>query len=155
MSGVNLIPSQAQRDNLENLVDSVWQTFKRAFQLFVEAQTASIITDPNFSRFGQRDQNVFNPAVTPQYTTVMGTILYGNKQPWEYIAPENRTNYMQDKIRNSDGIVRIKVDADGYALMQDCKLVVLDGFNFKLNSTARPHGLFSPLRYTFTLEGTD
>ena len=153
--GVNLISDPAMRANLESLLDSVFQTLKRAFTVYIKAQTAMISTSPAYTQFGQHDQNVFNPAVNPQATVLEGLIQYGTQQPWEYIAPENRTNYMQDKLRNSMGKIRIKVDITGYQIMAQCKEMNVDGFNFKLSSTARPHGLFQPERYTFFLDSLD
>lgn len=149
--------STATKAVLEGIVDNVFDTFKRPFTLYIEAQTetANISTSPAYSRFGQHDQNVFNPAVNPQAFVISGTILYGNNQPYDFIEPSNRTNYEQLKLRNSFGGVRIKVDATGYALMQGVKLVNLDGFNFKLDGNARPHGLFTPQRYTFHLTKVD
>ena len=151
----SLISSISLQSALESAVNNVFLTFMRPFTVYIEAQKAYLSTNPNMSRFGQHDQNVFHPPVTPQPTVVYGTILYGNQQPWEYIEPATRTNYDQNKLRNSFGTVRIKVDAAGYALMQNCKLIQLDGFEFKLESNARPHGLFTPQRYTFFLIKTD
>lgn len=133
----------------------VFDTFKRPFSLYIEAQVVTISTSPAYSRFGQHDQNVFNPQVNPQVYTVYGTILYGNNQPWEFIEPQARANFQQTKLRNSQGLVRIKVDESGYALMQNCKLANLDGFNFTMTSNARPHGMFGIQRYTFWLTKTD
>ena len=151
--------SPAQKAAFDVAMGNQFDTFKRGFSIYVKAQTAVISTSPNYSRFGPHDQNAaisaVNPAVTPQYQVVSGCILYGNKQPWTYINPGgvNGDSTQQLKIRESDGIVRIKVEADGYAIMKDCKMVELDGFQFQLNSTARPHGLVgAPTRWTFTLE---
>lgn len=155
MAGNNLIPDPNQRTALENAVDSVWQTLKRPFTVYTEAQVAYISTSSTYSRFGQRDQNVSAPQVNPQAQTIYGTIMYGAKQQWDPIAPENRSNYDQDKIRNSMGQVRIKVDATGYEIMKNCKKIQLDGFDFTITSNSRPHGLFTPQRYTFFLDKTD
>lgn len=151
----SLLSSLTLQAALESAVNNVFLTFMRPFTVYIEAQKAYISTNPNYSRFGQHDQNVFAPPVTPQPTVVYGTILYGEKQPWAYIEPATRTNYDQNKLRNSFGQVRIKVDATGYILLQQCKLIQLDGFEFKLTSNARPHGLFTPQRYTFLLDKTD
>lgn len=150
----SLIPTNSQSP-YEAAIQNVFDTFKRAFTLYIEGQVAFVSSNPNYSRFGQHDQNVFNPAVNPQATTVYGTILYANGQPWEYIEPASRANYQQDKIRNSKGVVRIKVDGSGYALMVNCKRVNLDGFDFTMVSNARPHGVFLPARYTFNLVKVD
>lgn len=152
---MNLV-DDIQKADYDLALFSVFETFARPFQLYIQAQTAVISTSPLFSRFGEHDQNAAitteNLPVTPQVYTVSGCILYGNKQPWEYIAPVD----VQNKIRESAGIVRIKVYPQGYDLMKSCKLVNLDGFDFTLNSNARPHGLVgNPNRYTFTLLKTD
>lgn len=147
---------QSTKDTLEAAAQWVFDQFKRPFQLYIEAEIANISTNPNYSMFGQHDQNVFNPAVNPQVSTVMGTIYYPNQQPWDYVEPMSRTNYDQTKIRESFGQVRIKVDGSGYTLMQGVRLVNLDGFNFKLSSNARPHSMFGPpTRYTFYLTKVD
>lgn len=153
--GISLISDPATQSALELAISNVFTTFMRPFSLYVEAQKAYISTNPNDSRFGQHDQNTFHPTVTPQVYTVTGTIYYPNRQPWDYIAPENRSNYDQTKIRNQGGQVRIKVDGTGYALMQQVKLIQLDGFEFKLTSSARPHGVFTPQRWTLYLDKVD
>ncbi len=141
------------------LVDQ-FDTFRRPFTIYVVANTAVISTSLTYSRFGQHDQNAAinaqNVAVTPQPTTIQGCILYGNKQPWEYIALGGRVQAQQNKIREADGVVRIKVKQDGYDLMIGCQRVLLDGYAFTMNSTPRPHGLLgSPTRWTFSLQVTE
>lgn len=149
--------SSAQGAEYRAALDDVFWTFARPFSLYVEAQNATISTSPSYSRFGQHDQNAaideVNVAVAPQVYTVTGCILYGNNQPWlDFSAGKDG----QLKLKESNGIVRIKVEATGYQLMKECKLVTLDEFSFQLNSNARPHGLIgSPTRWTFTLEKID
>jgi hypothetical protein len=141
---------------LENAAQQVFDTFKRPFTLYIDAQQTSLSTSPNYSRFGQHDQNVFNPAVNPQKYVISGCLLYQNMQQYEFVEPQNRTNYQQDKLRNSFGILRLKVDGSGYSLLQGTKLINVDGFDFQLVSNARPHGMFdNPTRFTFTLIKVD
>ena len=149
--------TDAQRQIYDAALQDQFDTFKRPFQLFVEANVATISTSVYYTRFGQHDQNAAideaNTPVTPQATTVMGCIYYATKQPWLFISPDGIGHDAQQlKLNNSDGTVRIKVDATGYALMKDVKLVNLDGFQFQMDSTARPHGLVgSPTRWTFSM----
>lgn len=153
--------SDAARVSMETALQSQFDTFARPFLMYVEANTATISTSLTYSRFGQHDQNApiteDNTAVTPQSYVVTGCIYYANKQPWLDIAPDGiNRDAQQLKLRESDGVVRIKVDATGQALLSQVKLVNLDGFNFQLNSNARPHGLLgSPTRWTYTLEKVD
>lgn len=152
----SLIP-ESQAAIYRGALADVFDTFARPFSLYVEAQTATISTSQTYSRFGQHDQNAAinsdNVAVTPIVYTVTGCILYGNGQPWtDFSAGQNG----QLKLKESQGKVRIKVEATGYELMKACRLVSLDGFSFQLNSNARPHGLLgAPTRWSFDLEKVD
>ena len=154
--GMDLL-TEAQKLQYNQALQDVFDTFARPFNLYIEAQTAVISTSLTYSRFGDHSQNTAinadNTALTPQVFTVTGCILYGNRQPWIDLGlPSDQ----QIKIKESNGTVRVKVDANGYVLMKQCKLVNLDGFDFQLNSNARPHGLVGqPTRWTFTLEKVD
>lgn len=148
--------SAAAKAALNQGAQNVFDTFKRPFTLYVNAQVANIVSNPAYSIFGQNDQMSTTTPVTPQASIVTGCILYGKDMQWDYIAPENRTNYDQNKIRNSLGIVRVKVDINGYALMANCNQMILDGFKFNLVSTPRPHGVFGdPSRWTFFFQIAD
>jgi hypothetical protein len=156
MGSTSLIPAEYAAI-YQSALDDVFWTFARPFQMYVEAQTATISTSNTYSRFGQHDQNAAinadNSAVTPQVYTVTGCILYGNTQPWKFTSPGDVGDL---KIRESDGIVRIKVETVGYNLLKNCQMVRLDGFDFQLQSNARPHGLVGqPTRFTFTLDKID
>ncbi len=150
--------TDAQKSYFDAAMADQFDTFKRGFAIYVSAQTAVISTSLTYSRFGPHSQDTpvsaDNMAVTPQFSVISGCILYDDKQPWVYSTPGGKKSDTQElKLRESDGIVRIKVDATGNALLSQCKLVNLDGFDFQLDSTARPHGLVgSPTRWTYTLE---
>ena len=157
--GLSLL-SASEKTDYDNALASVFDTFARPFSLYLNAQVATVSTSPTYSRFGDHSQqapvSTDNPAFTPVVYTVTGCILYGNKQPWEYIEPARRADYQQNKIRESMGTVRIKVDATGHALLSQSKALRLDGFDFTLVSSPRPHGLVgSPVRWSYTYQLTD
>lgn len=152
--------SQPLKDTLEAAAEWAFQQFMRQFTVYTEAQTTYISTSPQYSRFGQHDQNVTNtgqsPRVTPNVTTINGTLLYAKGQPYSYVAPETRSSYETNKLRESFGTLRLKVDSTGYALLCNSKLVNVDGFDFKLISNARPHSVFGPpTRFDFLLQKVD
>ena len=149
----SLIPD-SQIASYRTPLDEVFWTFARPFTVYVDAQVANISTSPTYSRFGQHDQNAAidgdNPAVTPQPTTITGCILYGGNQQWTdfSVGPNG-----QLKLKDTEGQVRIKVEQQGYDIIQGCKLVNIDGFSFQFKSNPRPHGLLgAPTRWTFHLE---
>ena len=128
----------------------VWDTFKRPFVLMIEAELATIVPeDPNWSPFGQQDQNSLPPPqLVPKQYAVYATIKYSNGQEYDFSTLGDQ----QLKLRNSEGRVRLKLDAEGYALMKQCKQVSLDDMLFEIDTTPRPHGLFSPDRWTYHLQ---
>lgn len=146
--------TQAEKTAARGKLDDVWATFAQPFQMYVAAQQVTISTSPTFSMFGDHSQNaaitVDNTAVTPKAYTVTGCILFGNRQPWPYMdaSPEL-------KLRNAEGTLRVRVDATGDALMRGAELVTVDGFDFTIVSTPRPHGLLGAAnRWTYTLQRT-
>lgn len=137
-------------------LNSVFDTFARPLVVYQEAETVTISTDPNWSRFGQHDQNVTQPEVTPVMYTITGCIRYANNQPYDFMAPYAAGGAEQLKLRESDGTVRIKVDASGHALLQSAKRIVLDGMSFDNDSSPRPHGIVGqPDRWTYTISKLD
>lgn len=146
----------AQQASYKIALNSVFDTFARPFLAYVEAQQVTISTDINWSRFGQHDQNVLSPPVTPQAYLLTGCIRYANNQPYDYMGPYPGAAAEQLKLRESDGKVRIKVEASGHAIMQQAKRVVLDGMPFEIESSPRPHGIVGqPDRWTYSLNRID
>lgn len=142
----------AQANQARQAIRNVFDTFARPFTVYVEPQQVTISTSAEWSRFGQHDQNVSAPAVTPQAYTITGCINYNNQQPYYYLSPTNVGDVDQNKIRESDGKVQIKVDATGYALLVGASRIVLDGVPFEFASSPRPHGIVGqPDRWTFTI----
>jgi len=147
---------------MQAALDDEFATFMRAMQVFVEAQYVTISTSPTYSMFGDHSQNApistDNTAVTPQSYIISGCIRYGNTQPWpDFSATRSAAQGGgQLKLKDSEGLVRIKVNSDGYDILKDVKLINLDGFQFQLDSTPRPHGLLgNPSRWTFQFRKLD
>lgn len=153
--GLSLL-SATEKTDYDNALASVFDTFARPFSLYLNAQVANVSTSPTYSRFGDHSQqapvSTDAPAFTPVVYTVTGCIQYGNKQPWEYVT----TAEVQNKLRESFGTVKIKVEATGHALLSQAKMLRLDGFDFTLVSSPRPHGLVgAPTRWTYVFQRTD
>jgi hypothetical protein len=130
---------------------NVFDTFKRPITVYSEPEKTIIYTNCNFSRFGDNGQNNCEPINTPLATVIDACILYDKQQRYPYIDASDG----QIKIKNAAGRVRIKVAAENYSLMAKAKSFELDGFSFRPYTTARPHGLFTPILYTFFLERTE
>ena len=150
---MNLL-SASEKIGYDQAFQDLFETFATTFSIYQEPQKATISTSLTFSRFGQHDQNAAvsadNVANVPRSYVISGCIEFGNKLPWDYIAPAQGQNAQQDKLRNAMGMVRVKVDATGYGLLRDAKLVTIDDWDFQPVTTPRPHGLVgAPSRWTF------
>ena len=150
----------AMASEYRNALYGVWETFARPLSVYLDAKVLVVNTTPSFAgMFGDASQDATGPSttlVTPQVYIISGCINYANGQPWEYVSSDTRAGSQQNKVRESDGKVKIKVNATGYALLNQAQQVLLDGYTFSLNSTPRPHGIVGqPDRWTFELLRTD
>ena len=146
--------SDSDKDSMQSALLDVFDTFKRPLIVFQEPEKIIASTNPNFSRFGPRNQNVYEPEVEPILTTIYAVILYEKQQEFPFSVPlqGGTSDESQIKVKYPEGQVRVKVDQSGFNIFKTAKLVELDGQNFQLDSTPRPHGLFTPSIYTFFLK---
>lgn len=131
----------------QNAID----TSVRSFTIWQEATRTLINTSATFNPllYTANNTGILN---TPNFNTISGRVLYDKQQEYAFARPYvgRGPNEGQVKIKDqTTRSVRIKVDATGYALMNTCKEVDIDGFAFVLESVPRPHGLFVPNQYTF------
>ncbi len=143
----SLIDETDKADYQQALID-VFDSFKRPFTVYLEAQKVIINTNPNFSRFNLSNQNSLDVPVTPQPQTIYGCILYDKKQQYPFMVGGDT----QSKVKMADGDVRIKVSIDDAKTMMVSKQFQIDGFDFVVDTSPRPHGLFIPALYTFYLQ---
>ena len=143
--------SSDEKAQMQSALMDVFDTFKRPFSIYVLPEKVVISTDPNYSRFGQRDQNVFNPEVEPIKYTLTGVISHEKNQNLNFLGLNQGSSdhESQIKVPMPEGRVRIKVDAFGLPILKKAQLLELDGENYEADATPRPHGLFTPNLYTF------
>ncbi len=152
--------SDTEKADYNAALFGVFTTFMRPMSIYIDARVAVVNTTPNFAgMFGEASQNATGPGVTPvvpQVFVVSGCILYGKTQPWPFIGPVDKENNQQNKVRESEGRMRLKVDQSGYALLSQCQQATVDGYTFTIDGTPRPHGLVgNPDRWSFELLRVD
>jgi len=146
--------SDSEKADMVLALEDVFDTFKRPLVVYLEPEKIIASTDPNFSRFGQRDQNVYQPKVNPIRHTIYAVVSYEKELKNPTSEPMRGEQSAQLKLRYADGNVRIKLDKSGFNLMKGAKIIELDGQNFEVDSTPRVHGLFGTGRYTLFLNNT-
>jgi hypothetical protein len=90
---------------------------------------------------------------TPQYKTIKARIEYAspmNEDPLSASPIDSKLNAMIPQ-----GMVRVKLDKEGFDYISGAKRIDLDGKRFLIDSAVRPHGLFDPKFYTFFLKAVE
>ncbi len=100
--------------------------------------------DPTYNRFNGVDQNNLTPDNTPIRHVVSGRIQYGTQQPLE--------GEPYHKVYIPEGMVRVKIDNSGAALLYAAKEIELNGDLFNVDSSPRRHGIFSGTYTTIFLK---
>lgn len=146
--------STGEKAALQAVMRSQAETWEEDIVVFKEPEKLIISTDPNYNPFQRNDQNIFNPTNEPSGYVIKARILYQNRQEAPFSLPYVGGNLdtAQLKDRAAEGIVRIKVNASGYAIMQEAKKVLFDNFMFTVETLERPHGLFNREYYTYFLK---
>ncbi len=147
----SLIPD-AEKTAMVADFQSAVNTWLRPLQVYQEAQTLVVNSDPNWNPLEAWNQNAPTFQVTPVVSTVSGRILWNNQQDYEYATPYVGRGLNQGQIKvkdQTDQACRLKVDPSGYNLLLNAKQVQIDGVLMYPQSQPRPHGLFWPTYYTF------
>ena len=123
-------------------------TFFRALTVYQEANRTVIVTDPNYNPYtSTNNQNSLDVQFTPVATIISGAVLWDKVQEWPFLTPGVGAEIkIKDQTKQA---VRIKTDASGWALLSTSKQVEVDGTLLSRTTNPRPHGLFTPDRYTF------
>lgn len=142
--------SDAEKTELNAVYKNLADTFARPLVAYHEAEKVVLISDPNFNRlrkFNQSSTKVENIKIE---RTIQARVYYAPKQenPVQSFGGQGP----QNKLRVSDGMVRIKIHIDDYDFMAKAKKVELDGNLYDIDTVERPHGLFGVEYYTYWLQ---
>lgn len=147
-----------EKAELDALINDVSDTFARPLVLIKSAEQVVVSDNPNHSFvFSQAPTNSVTE-VTPITGYFSGRIWYEQRQPTDFLKAfgvgQSRGG---DQLPNhlNNGMARLKLEPSGAAFMADTKRVQFDGFTFTIESTPRPHGLFTPKFYTYWLKQTN
>lgn len=148
--------SAAQISGAESLRDDIFSTFAREFVCYKTPQLTIIDSNLNYKySYGIQPEGVDGidyTAYNIQSGTFSGVVQYGDNLRRFFSNPQG--------VKNEDfrvvidlGLARLKIrkaDFDNY--IKDTQSIILDGKNFSIAKTERPHGLFSPKYYTLYLQ---
>lgn len=147
----NLIP-QTERDIYRAAIDDIHDTMSRPITVWKRSAEKITNLNPNYDAFS--DQPIQDVQYTPQSKNFNARIKYIDKQDKEFafaIASEQNRIALTQEFQ----LVRIKVKQDAADYIDDCIKVTIDSNDFKVITSARPHGLFDIDYYTFYLRSIE
>ena len=142
--------SASEKEQLNQVIDDVHETFARTITVYKEASEVVIITDPNFNPLYNTAGQTTSYVNTPVYKTFKVRIQYNDDIGKKYWSESGLAS--QIKLEAVVGSVRIKIRAEDYDYIKDGRRFDVDGKRYVLNSTFRPHGLFDNQFYTMYLK---
>jgi hypothetical protein len=150
---MDLIP-QGDKDYLDSIMNDIHDTFKKLIYSHQDGELTVLTHDPQYSSIYSNHQlgDGINSEIEPIKEQFYGRILHDHKQ---YLKPVDVGDENSIKLKLSDGQTRIKVDADGKAIVLKSKKIEIDGVLYEIDTSARAHGLFSHNFFTFYLKKVD
>lgn len=147
--------TNAEKAQCEAAIQSVADTFSRPLVIVRMAEQIVISDVPTHSFIWPQAPANTPTTVIPVTGVYQGRIWYERRQTLSLLSStQNKAGTDQLSIQAQDGTARLKLDASGAAFIAGAQRVQFDGNTFTIESTARPHGVFTPQYYTFWLKRT-
>jgi len=143
----NLINSSL-RLALESAIDSVHETFARDIFYWKTPQEIYLTEDVNYNPFYGKPPETLERI--SESGVMKGRVMYNKDQKLEESV--RSTEKQQVRIDQDKGVVRVKLRNQDAAIMKDAVNINFDGFDFEIDRSVRPHGLFDPKYRTFYLQ---
>lgn len=148
--------SDAEKAAMEALLSDVADTFARPLTIIRQANEVVIYNNPDNSFIYQNTPFNTETIVTPVTGVFNGRIWYERRQPLDLLSSLGGIRGTdQLDVRVQEGYARLKLPPSGAAFMNGAERVQFDGNSFTIDSTPRPHGLFTPQYYTYWLKRTN
>lgn len=134
---------------IEEMLDSVHETFSIPITYFTNKEEVILISNPNHNF-------LFNGA--PTNTTTQSVEVTGVIQARVLHAKKYSVNALKFEGNNlsnillAEGEIRLKVDVDGHDILKEAKRIRVDGFLCEISSDGRPIGPFSRKYYSYILK---
>ena len=141
--------SENQKTNIKSIIDQIHDTFAREITVFKIGQRTVIASSPTYNALYKKQSS--NTTSTEVSQTFQARIKYVDMNEELLKNP----NPGQDKIIMPTGVVKIKVNLEGFNYVKEAKRVELDGRRFSIKSDGKPLGMFGPQYYEFILTPLD
>ena len=146
----SLIPD-SDKDAIGDVFDNIHDTFARSIIVFQRENEIFVATNGTYNALCSRIKNEQSTRAKVTKFTIQARILYRQEQK-EMDLPGSRA---QVNVPLSEGSVRVKIDAAGYALFTKATKIEIDGEVFRIISDPSKVGPFKVKFYTLYLRRAD
>ena len=150
---MDLFIQPSQQGGLEAPFSILHNTLGRDIVMFKNGQQITIATSPEHNFIWEGSPTNDQVQIIPVSGVFKARIKYNtnqNRNQLNSAVQGKGSDQVNVEIENGD--VRLKLDSTGAAFIKDATRVVLDGDVFNIESPKRPHGLFQPQFFDFTLK---
>jgi len=141
--------TSAQKSAIQSALADVHETFARDIYVYIEKQIATKPSTLNYNPLYGRTKDAAKVSSQTELVkhTVKARVSYSPNQGESIVDAGGQFN-----LTASHGKVRIKVDSDGYAKVQDATRIEIDDILFIVDTDAKNVGPFSTQYYTVFLK---
>ena len=148
--GENLIDS-SMRDNIRSALEDVHETFAREIKIFKRKAEVFVATTSTYNALYARLKNEKKPLHQVEEFTVKARIDYIDRQEKSALSGMNA----QVNVALPEGMVRLKIDEEGFTHLKTASRVEIDGDLYELISDSAKTGPFSVHYYVMYLKRKD
>ncbi len=137
--------SDAQKQNIKNIVDKIHDTFARDIVVYQEGSKKDSVSIANYNTYYKRGVEA-RPKLNPNVRVIKARIKYKRIEQSDFYQDS-----AQEKINIPEGEIFIIVNLADAAFMKSAKIVELDGKTYAINSPGLAQGMFGPQYYKFSV----
>jgi hypothetical protein len=137
--------SDAQKQNIKNIVDKIHDTFARDIIVYQEGSKQNVTPIASYNAYYKRGTEP-KPKLVQNSRTIKARIQYKSLQQGDFYQES-----AQEKIVIPEGQIFIIVSLADAAFMSTAKIVELDGKTYSINSPGLPQGMFGPQYFKYSV----
>ena len=146
----SLIPD-SEKNEIGKVFGDIHDTFARDIVVFKRENELFVATNATYNALYSRIKNAPTTRTKVTQSTVKARILYQQDQK-EMDLPGTRA---QVNVQMGEGVVRVKIEEEGYKLFTQASKIEIDGEVFRIVSDPSKVGPFSVKFYTVYLRRAD
>jgi hypothetical protein len=137
--------SDAQKQNIKNIVDKIHDTFARDIIVYQQGSKKDMSTINSYNPYYKRGVDP-KPKLNQNSRVIKARIQYKSLQQGDFYQEA-----AQEKIIIPEGQIFIIVSMNDVQFMSTAKIVELDGKTYSINSPGLPQGMFGPQYFKYSV----